>query len=207
MSELNSEQLAIPGIPERRYDPKIPPIKGRQRLTARERAFALYYLETHKIGESAVRANYSPKHANAIGNRLIKKSQVAEFIKEQQEETLRQSGIDRTKALLELTKLAYYDLRKLYREDGSLKDPGEWDDDTAAAVSSLEVFEEFKQEGKTKRQTGWTKKVRASDKNRALEMLLKHLGLLVDKKEITGSLEHVVGADKELIEMIEGILN
>lgn len=77
---------------------------------------------------------------------------------------------------MELAKLAYFDLRQLYREDGSLKDPREWDDATAAAVASVEVFEEFAGKRKDRKQIGHTKKVKTWDKNRALDMLLRHLG-------------------------------
>jgi phage terminase small subunit len=42
---------------------------------------------------------------------------------------------------LELERLALADVRKLYAADGTLKPPAEWDDDTAAAVGSVESKE------------------------------------------------------------------
>jgi len=166
------------GLPEREAGLRFLPTKHGQKTTAKQRAFVRYYLETHELGKSAIRAGYSEKNANTIANRLLRKSQVADLIRQEEEAALKRAGIDRTKALMELAKLAYYDPRKLYREDGSLKDPSEWDDATAAAVAQVEVFELFEGAGKNRRQIGFTKKVKGWDKNRALEMLLKHLGLL-----------------------------
>ncbi len=53
-----------------------------------------------------------------------------------------------------------------------------WDDDTAAAIAQVEVFESFEGTGNKRRFVGHTKKIRAWDKKAALELLLKHLGEL-----------------------------
>ncbi len=176
--EKRFKQIALDGVVEKDYRPSLPPSKVRQRLTEREKNFALYWLETHKIGESARRANYSEKHANAIGSRLLKKSQVAEFIKEQEEETIRAAGINRKDVLLRLAKMVYWDPRSLYREDGSTKGPSEWDDATCAVIAGIEVMEVWERDGKKKISIGQTKKIKVVDPLRALEVLMKHLGLL-----------------------------
>jgi phage terminase small subunit len=46
-------------------------------------------------------------------------------------------GADRV--LLEIARLGFSDLRRLFHEDGRLKGPHEWDDDTAASISSIEI--------------------------------------------------------------------
>lgn len=182
-----SKQIPIPGLEKQEVDQFLP-TKAGGKITAKMRAFVAEYLKTHELAGSAIRAGYAPKYAGSIANRLIQKSQVADLIRQEEEEALKRAGIDRTRALMELAKLAYFDLRKLYREDGSLKNPGEWDDGTAAAIASIETFEEFKGAGKNRRQVGYIKKVKVCDKNRSLEMLLKHLGLLK---------ENVVFPDKD----------
>jgi phage terminase small subunit len=58
-----------------------------------------------------------------------------------------------------------------------VKSPSEWDDDTAAAVSSIEIIEEFSGSGEDRKLSGLTKRVRLWDKNAALEKAMKHLGL------------------------------
>jgi phage terminase small subunit len=196
LMDKSLKQITLFELDEQPAGPKFLPTKAGHRTTAKQRAFVRYYLETRELSASAINAGYSPKTAGAIANRLMHKSQVAELIRQEEEEDLRRAGIDRTRALMELAKLAYFDLRQLYREDGSLKNPSEWDDATAAAVASVEVFEEFAGKGKDRKQIGHTKKVKTWDKNRALEMLLKHLGLLK---------ENVVFPDKDGNPMSPGV--
>jgi hypothetical protein len=46
------------------------------------------------------------------------------------------------RAFLEQFRVVLFDPRKLLRDDGTIKPLAEWDDDTAAAISRLEVTEE-----------------------------------------------------------------
>jgi hypothetical protein len=85
-----------------------------------------------------------------------------------------------------LGSIGFHDIRKLYKEDFStLKSPDEWDEETAAAVGGLEVFEEFAGRGEDRIQIGTTKKVRVFGKVRALDLLAKHLKLLGPEGEGT----------------------
>jgi phage terminase small subunit len=170
------DQLLFAGIPER--DPKLPPTKGpRQRLTLKQKKFAMYRLEGKGIGEAARLAGYSDKSADCTGSKLAKKSQVSEFIIEQEEKAIKEAGINRKDALLRLAKMVYWDPRNLYREDGSIKPPSEWDDATAAVIAGVEVMELWGNEGKHRVSIGQTKKVKVVDPLRSLEVLLKVLGL------------------------------
>jgi phage terminase small subunit len=172
------KQLLLPGIPEKeRAEPFLPTKKG-GRITAKMMAFVAEYLKTNELAASAIKAGYAPKYAGSIANRLIQKSQVAELIQKEKKEALSRAGVELTRALLELAKLAYYDPRKLYRDDGTLKDPAEWDDSTAAAISQIETQEHFEGSGDKRRLTGHVKKVKAHDKKGALELILKYLGAL-----------------------------
>jgi phage terminase small subunit len=51
------------------------------------------------------------------------------------------------------------------------------DDETAAAIASIEVREEFEGHGEGRRLVGYTKKIRFWDKTAAISMAMKHLGL------------------------------
>ena len=78
-------------------------------------------------------------------------------------------------------------MRKLFDEQGALKPIGEWSDDVAAAVASLEVLEEWEGSGESRRLVGHTKKLKLWDKNSALKTLAQHLGMLVQKVEVKGN--------------------
>jgi phage terminase small subunit len=53
----------------------------------------------------------------------------------------------------------------------------ELDDETAAAIASVEVREEFEGQGEGRKLVGYTKKIRFWDKPAAINMAMKHLGL------------------------------
>jgi hypothetical protein len=166
---------------ERERGPHFLPTKGGGKITAKMRAFVVYYLESHKLAESAIRAGYSPKHAGSIANRLIQKSQVAELIKKMEYEALVQAGYSREKVIRELLKMAYFSLRELVNDDGTVKDPSEWGSDAAAAVDSIEVLEEYEGQGKNRHYVGRVKKVKATNKFKALELLTKLMNLVQDR--------------------------
>lgn len=71
----------------------------------------------------------------------------------------------------ELERIALTDVRKLFNEDGIMKLPHEWDDDTAVAIGSIEVKDEF--EGEEHALPCHLKKVKLCDKLRAIVELLK----------------------------------
>jgi phage terminase small subunit len=68
---------------------------------------------------------------------------------------------------------AAFDPARLYHEDRSLKNITEMDDDTRAAIASIEI-DESKVDGVV---VGHTTKIKLWDKNRALEMAMRHLRL------------------------------
>ena len=92
-------------------------------------------------------------------------------------EAAKAAGLTVERVLEEVLRLSFSDPRKLLRADGTVKDPSEWDDETAAAVSSIEIVEEFSGSGEDRKLSGYTKKSKFWDKNAAIEKAMKHLGL------------------------------
>jgi phage terminase small subunit len=95
--------------------------------------------------------------------------------------------IDPDRALREAARLAYSDVRELYTADGKLKPMKDWPDDLAAAVGGVEFVRRNIEGGDG--HSDDVIKVKVWDKPKALEMLFKHLGLLIDKVEHTGGIE------------------
>ena len=79
--------------------------------------------------------------------------------------------------LRSLAQAVHFDPRKLYDEHGNLKPITELDDDTAMALSGVEVMEEFAGRGEKRELMGYTKKVKWLDKNAARDQAMKHLGM------------------------------
>ena len=126
---------------------------------------------------------------------LMADSKVSIRVKELRE---RISGIGIASAervLLEASRIALFDPRKLFRDDGSPKPINELDDDTAAALAGLDVVEEFEGSGEDRVFVGYTKKYKVADKNSAIEKLFKHHGLYErDNEQKTNPLSELLRA-------------
>ncbi len=80
-------------------------------------------------------------------------------------------------SLIEVSKLARFDIRRMFAPDGSPVAVHLLDDVTAAAIAGMDVFEEYAGKGEDRVLVGHVKKYKVLDKNVALEKLFKHHGL------------------------------
>ena len=99
--------------------------------------------------------------------------------------------ITQDRVLKELARIAFFDLRKLYREDGSLKSMHELDDESAAVLAAVDVVETkgnaaIGGEDGLRHVPEYVKKVKIPDKVGALGLAMRHLGMLKDKTELSG---------------------
>ena len=99
--------------------------------------------------------------------------------------------------IAELALVAFGDIRTVFAEDGSLKRPEDLDDDTAAALSSVEVVTRSAGSG----EVVYVNKIKRWDKVRALELLARHFGLLTDKMEHSGQPRLIV----EIVDPTRGL--
>lgn len=151
------------------------------RLTKKQEAFAVAIAKGEKHID-AYRSAYdaermSPEAISVEASRLLARPNVSLRIDQLRGPALRKAEITVERTLQEIARLSYFDPRKLYRDDGELKRPDEWDDETAAGVASVEVLEQFDGKGEDRKLSGYTKKLKIWDKNAALEKAMKHLGL------------------------------
>lgn len=163
-------------------------------MNQKQKAFATEYVIDYNATQAAIRAGYSEKAAYNQGNRLMKNDEVQAMIGELEAATSERTAITKDMVVKELAKIAFVDPRKLFDEEGRPKDIRFLDPDTAAALSSVDIYEEFDYIGDEKELSGYTKKYKWADKLRALEMLGKHLGMFTDKVHVEGTVE--TGADK-----------
>lgn len=125
--------------------------------------------------------------ANAASSRMLRNVKVQEYISAKQKEIEERTGVTQDMVIKELSKIAFLDIRKLYTEDGLLKNISDMDNDTAGAISSLETLEEYEGYGDNRERIGDTRKVKLLDKTKALELLGKHLGMFKEKVTIDGN--------------------
>ena len=154
-----------------------------RKLTTKQKFFIAEYQKDWNARQAAIRAGFSSKTAKEKGYELIhKNSLVKEALDQAISDNLMKIGVRAERALTEIARVAFSDLRKLYNEDGSLMLPHEWPEEAAGAVAGVEVVEEFEGKGTDRKLVGYTKKVRTYDKVRALELLSKHLGIIGNGK-------------------------
>lgn len=129
--------------------------------------------------------------ANSQGPLLKKQPAVASAIVEKFEEIAKRAEITQDDILRELGKIAFFDIRKLYDEEGNLLSVHLLDDDTAASIAGIEVVEmagaaEIGGEGGIKHHAMYTKKIKHWDKRLALVDYGKYFGMFKDTVVNTG---------------------
>ena len=109
--------------------------------------------------------------------------------------------IDPDRALRELARLAYSDLTTLYGPDGALLPMSEWPREMRGVVSGVKVMQHNVTSGDGVQES--VVEVKAWDKTKALNMLLTHLGLLVERLEIAVDVGAKLDAAREVARRIE----
>lgn len=106
------------------------------------------------------------------------------------------------RVLRERARLAFFDVRKLFNDDGSPKPINELDDDTAAAIAGLEVAEIWEGSGDNRHFVGYLKKYKLTDKSASLTALEKHLGLYEADNKQKSALALFDGLPRDIIRAI-----
>ena len=153
-------------------------------LSARQLAFAREYLVDLNGTKAVIRAGYSERGADVQAVRLLADARIKALIDQGMADRAERNQITADRVLQEVARLAFLDIRKAFKSDGTLLPLDQLDDDTAAAIAGLEVFEEYQGRGEDREFIGFTKKIKLADKKGSLELLMRHLGLLKDKVQL-----------------------
>ncbi|QNK65890.1 terminase small subunit [Variovorax sp. PAMC26660] len=157
-------------------------------LTKKQQRFVDEYLIDLNGKQAAIRAGYTVRRAEVTASELIANRKVSEAITQKMQIRAQRTGITQDRVLQELARIAFFDIRRLYNEDGGMKAPHELDDDAAAVLAGVDVTEEFEGRGEDRKQIGFMKKAKIFDKGTALTLAMRHLGMLKDKVEHSGGL-------------------
>lgn len=155
-------------------------------LTLKQQRFVDEYVIDLNATQAAIRAGYSEDSAGAIGSENLTKPEIAEAVKKRIVELQQSTGLTAERLLNEVRRMAFFDPRKLFDENGNLKPITELDDDTAAALAAFEVTEERADIEEKSKVTGYTKKLKWYDKNAAIDKGMRYFGMLTDRVEHTG---------------------
>lgn len=133
--------------------------------------FILDYLTNGLDGpKAAEKAGYAPRALKTLLDHPEVRLRLSQYL----ERVGKYTPISIGETLSELARIGYSDIRKIFNADGTLKNISELDDFTASSVSSIEVNDELDVQGSI---VGRKTKVKMHDKNKALDTLMKYLGL------------------------------
>jgi len=164
------------------------------------------YLKSLDATQAARAADYSPRHAASIGCNLLKLPHVAAAIKMAMDARAKRTEVSQDRVLKEIARVAFSDVRAIFDETGQPRSATDLDDDTAAAVASIEVVERPGVGGGTS--TEYVYKIKLVEKAPALALLCRHLGMLKDKVELTArrATEYETAPDAVLFRRVEELL-
>jgi len=148
------------------------PERPRSELTILEQRFVEHYLVDGDVTQAAIRAGLSPRNPTNAGSKMLRRPIVAAAIRRERALSMERTRISADRVLRELARLSF-------AEPGAVAD---WDEnglrlkpasaiaaDDRAAVAEIEV---------APTPAGPRVRLRMHSKQRALETLAKHLGLL-----------------------------
>jgi phage terminase small subunit len=157
---------------------KKPAKRAGNSKTAAQQRYALFvkaYIANGGNGkQAAISAGYAPKNAEVTASKLLRLVKVRDAIDAHAKAAAARYDLTIENVLRETARIAYFDPAHCYDESGVLLHPKDMPEDTRRAVASMETVEAKDADGNVYE---YTKKLRAWDKNAALERAFKHFGL------------------------------
>ena len=179
------------------------------KLTPKQELFCQEYLVDLNATKAAERAKYSKKTAYSQGQRLLKNVEIQKRIAELKEKREERTKVTQDRVVKELALLGFSDLSNYIDIDsdtGAIRAKGFEDmpGETSRALQSIQEDRVIKEDAGGEKTTVYDKvKFKMHDKIRALEILARHLGMLVERHEVTGEdggpikIEYVLVKKKE----------
>lgn len=171
--------------------------KSSKQLNARQELFVQEYLKDYNATQAAIRAGYSEDTAGQIGCRLLKEVHISLRIEEATHEKLNRVKIEQDDVLRELLIVMKSDVDNYVIDGNNRLVPKDGiSPQSTKAISSV-------RHKRTRGQNGFESEeieYKLWDKTRAIEMGMKHLGLMFDRLKIEDAddvLAKVLGVDKD----------
>jgi phage terminase small subunit len=158
-------------------------------LEPRQERFCQEYVATLKPRAAAVRAGYSPRHADIAGRALLKRWHIQQRVAELQAQRAVRTQVTSDRIVHELAKIAFANMADFVRvnEDGTaVPDLTALTPDQMAAIGEI-VEQESIVDTKHGQSRTVNRKVKLLDKKGALVALGQHQGLFIERHEHTGA--------------------
>ena len=196
-----------PYYPKKKSSQVVTQFDPDSKLTDKEEAFCKEYLIDMNATRAAIRAGYSKKTANVAGPRLLVNVRVKKRLQKLIALRNKRVEVNEDRIVKELARIAFTNMAEYAAWSGdqvTLEDSKDLDEDNTAAVSEV---------GQTKTKGGGgSLKFKLHDKVKAMELLMRHRGMLSDKldmttkgNEIRQNVYNIISSDqREVIENLHG---
>lgn len=130
--------------------------------------------------------------ARANSSRLLTNANIQEYISKRQKEIEKRTEVTQDMVVQELAKIAFFNIKDIYSENGTLKQIKDIDNNTSKAIASIKTLQKAGSMKININMQGQDEEVplehieeqtiefRTNDKVKALELLGKHLGMFND---------------------------
>jgi phage terminase small subunit len=173
-------------------------------LTPKQKEFADLYRADPIVKGNAKRCyqrvnpTATEKTCEVEGAEWLRKPEISAYLYTKAQERGKEADITQTNILREIARLAFFDPRKLYDENGSPLPITDLDDDTAACIAGIKV--KTIGDGDDQRSIASVIEYKVSNKDPALEKLMRYMGLYErDNKQKGGLLSEL---PREVVRMI-----
>lgn len=144
------------------------------KLTPKQERFVDEYLKDLNATQAAIRAGYSQKRASELGWQLLQKPTVIGAISQRRQALADSLEITRERVVKEMARLAFFNIKSFFDDNGNPKKVSELTDDAACAINGIDIVNI----GNDEVGFGQVIKYKIPDKNKALENLAKILGYM-----------------------------
>lgn len=153
------------------------------KLNDKQKKYVAEYLKDYNQRRAAEAAGYHPNYSV----RLMQMPYVLKAISNQQRRNVQEHLVTRDELIRELRNMLLRDPADIFGEDGSISDIRDIPIELRRQLDSFEVEEKLNKAGRV---VGRKIKAKISNRNQAIDMLMKHLGLYAaEQHEVKHSID------------------
>jgi phage terminase small subunit len=153
-------------------------------LDGRREQFCRSYIIHLNASKAAEEAGYSKDRARQTGCELLGVEAVQDRIAELSADRNAKFEVQAVEVVRELHRMLTADVNDAFDEDGNVKPLSDIPVDLRRTIAGFEVFEEHQGKGAEREYIGRTKKIKFWSKEKAAELLGRHLALFKDSLKL-----------------------
>lgn len=158
-----------------------------EKLTPRNKAILDNYLAGDTGTEAYRKVCPRNKSPRSGWYNFFKREDIKAAYEERAAEIFAGTEVTRQMIIREFARIAFGNIKSLFNEAGQLRPLHELNDDEAALIAGFDVEALYDGVGRDRTRIGDVLKIKANDKNRALEGLARIGGMNKDKAELSGN--------------------